>query len=85
MGFCLKSGTPLKEDELTKRAVPRHQNERVHSHVCEAGKQSAQFTFAQNMNEFMKVNERVSLSGTDGRKVHSNCSSTLFFFFYCLH
>ena len=40
--------------KLRECAVHRHQNDHVHSNVHPAIIQYVQFTFAQNMNEFMK-------------------------------
>ena len=49
-----KQITPqLNEVKPSARAVHRHQNERVHSNVHQAVIQYVQFTFAENMNEFM--------------------------------
>ena len=49
-----KQITPqLNEVKPSACAVHRHQNERVHSNVHQAVIQYVQFTFAENMNEFM--------------------------------
>ena len=50
------------EVKLRERAVHRHQNDHVHSNIHPAIKQYVQFTFAQNMNEFM--NNHSTRSGT---------------------